>query len=280
MIRNMEPLRVPVGGNPFGEVIKNFGRAHSAKKASIDADRIIAVSGHVKEFLTNKWGLRPEKIGVVYHGVDIPTAPYHSSAFLNLECIVDRRFIFTAGSIRPARGLEDLLSAFGLVLDAVPGIKLVIAGSIDPGMGAYKSRLEKILKRSGVVSSVVWTGALTDMQMSWCYHNCSVFVMTSRAEACPNVVLEAMSHGCISVSTDTDPMPEFYADTALYYSAADHVMLAKAIQSALALDKSQRMERSANSKSRAALFSWDVCVNRTIQELVEAVKIFHGSYKE
>ncbi len=46
--------------------------------ACFKATRIIAVSKYTKNYLINRWQIEPEKIGVVYHGVDIPsdTASY------------------------------------------------------------------------------------------------------------------------------------------------------------------------------------------------------------
>ncbi len=54
--------------------------------------------------------------------------------------------------------------------------------------------------------------------------------MTSRAEACPNTVLEAMAHGAVSISTDQQPMPEFYGESAAYYRATDAAQLASQIE--------------------------------------------------
>lgn len=278
MVRNMEPLTVPFGGNPIFESIKNIGRYLQAKRACLNATRIIAVSNHVKCFLIEKWHIDPEHIGVVYHGIDLPIEnfKFNVPSFANK---IQGHFIFTAGSIRPARGLEDILIAFSKVYVKNPNLKLVIAGSTDPGMDKYRQRLEALIKYHSIDHSVLWTGPLTQDEMQWCYNNCQIFVMTSRAEACPNIALEAMAHGCICVSTETPPMPEFFRDAAVYYSPKNSEVLADRIIDVLSWDIDKKKEMSEKAKQRAAQFSWDVCAKKTIEQFQIAIEEFKTSQK-
>ena len=100
MVRNMEPLEVPFGGNTWVEGLRNVARAWEARRACRRATRVIAVSDHVRRFIISRWHIDEDRIGTVYHGVDGggPSSRPHDTA--------DRRTLFTAGSIRPARGLE------------------------------------------------------------------------------------------------------------------------------------------------------------------------------
>jgi glycosyltransferase involved in cell wall biosynthesis len=266
----MEPLSVPFGGNPLSEAIKNLGRAYSAKKACHKSTRIIAASEYVKNFLINRWGTAPDHIGVVYHGVDLLNGIACFRIAGALQYLQHEPFIFTAGSIRPARGLQDLLMAFKSIYRNNPGLKLVIAGSTDPGMAAYKSKLDSMIKASGIAANVYWAGSLSESEMSWCYQNCSAFIMTSRAEACPNVVLEAMAHGCACISTETPPMPEFFRDVAVYYPPNDGRTLGEAIQMVLSWDDGKKRKIFEQARNRASQFSWDVCAEKTVRELNKA----------
>jgi glycosyltransferase involved in cell wall biosynthesis len=267
MVRNMEPLSIPFGGNPLLEAIRNVGRAYSAKKACQEATRIIAVSHHVEDFLIRRWQIEPDRIGVVYHGVDYSDSSPRRPSFFESQgrC----RFIFTAGSIRPARGLEDVIRGHGVLHQDV---KLIIAGAVDPGMEAYKRKLDRLISECGTSASVIWAGPLSAHEMDWCYRHCDVFVMTSRAEACPNIVLEAMLHGCISVSTEAPPMPEFFADSALYYAPKDITTLARQINTALSIAQPRREVMSRRASDIASRFSWEICASKTVDELQKAVR--------
>ena len=95
--------------------------------------------------------------------------------------------------------------------------------------------------------------------------------MTSRAEACPNVVLEAMSYGCPCVSVRRDPMPEFFGDAAVYVARDDD---AEALSDALcgvleAPERAALLRRRAIS--RASLYTWSMTALRTVEELQCAI---------
>lgn len=272
MIRNMEPLTVPFGGNPWKEVIRNLGRAYMAKTACKRSTRVIAVSQYVKNFLKKKWNIESNKIGTVYHGAETP----HTLETLSIpDCLQNQKgdqYVFTAGSIRPARGIEDIIHALGILRGMGLFYKLVIAGGVDPGMEKYRRSLKNTAMKLGVETQIIWAGRLTEYEMSWCYYNCTVFVMTSRAEACPNIVLEAMAYGCVCISTETPPMPEFFRNTAIYYPPKNAKALAKIIETVLAWDDNQQNAMSEKAKKRAAEFSWDVCAEKTVAELEKAAE--------
>ena len=91
--------------------------------------------------------------------------------------------------------------------------------------------------------------------------------MTSRAEACPNTVLEALSCGALSVSTDQQPMPEFYRDAAVYYQARNPVDLARALECVLDSTREQREELRRRARAIATEYDWDTTARRTLETL-------------
>jgi glycosyltransferase involved in cell wall biosynthesis len=288
MVRNMEPLEVPFGGNSWREGAKNLVRAYTARRACARADRVIAVSEHVSDFLRSHWHLDAGRLGVVYHGIDPPDT-IEPPRPASLSVLGRNPFLFTAGSIRPARGLEDLvgalavaqtlpsvrsrpLSAAGVGAEGVDkGLQLVVAGQVDRGAEGYDRRLQDLAERGGVAHRIIWPGHLTAAEMSWCFRNAELFVMTSRAEACPNIALEAMSHGAVTVSGENAPMPEFFRDAARYYRPGDPSSLAVAIRETLALPRDEKEALRSKARSRAGDFDWDATAERTIAELRKVV---------
>jgi glycosyltransferase involved in cell wall biosynthesis len=256
MVRNMEPLTVPFGGNSVKEGIKNVARAWEARRASRRATRVIAVSEHVRDFIITRWRIDPVRVGMVYHGVD-------RAALVPRGVTTDPAVLLTAGSIRPARGLEDLVRALPLIDGS---IRLVIAGQVDPGCEGYAARLRQLTERLGVSTRVMWAGQLGSADMFSALQSCTAFVMTSRAEACPNTALEAMSHGCAVVSVDRAPMPEFFSDAALYYPTGDAPALAGQLR-AIVADNARRQRLAEAASHRAKAFTWEATKDRTIQEL-------------
>ncbi len=267
MIRNMEPLVSLPERNPISELIKNWLRARNARKAVEQADRVIAVSDFVRDFMIKKWGLAGEKISMIYHGND-------TSLKVNVnkpDVIPDNwagNFLFTAGSIRPSRGLGDILEAMPIIMSDNNEIKgLVVAGDTNPNMINYRRNLQNWVKSNNLTDYICWAGKMNEDEMSWCYRNCSGFVMTSRVESFGQIALESMTHGCLCVSADNPCLPEIFGDEATYYPPRDGKALAETITTILAWDENQRKIMSEKARKRATKFSWDICAESTVAEL-------------
>jgi glycosyltransferase involved in cell wall biosynthesis len=267
MVRNMEPLETPFAGSGWLESLRNAGRRYAAQRACRRATRIIAVSNHVRDYLTTEWGVANDRIGVVYPGVDIPSSGDLAARPAGLAAHVDAgRFLFTAGSIRPARGLEDAVHALAILAEQGTRIPLVIAGSVS-GSSSYATRIRSLAQSLGVAAQIVWAGQLSAAEMSWCHRHCAAFVMTSRVEACPNTALEALAHGTITVSSTRPPMPEFFGDAALYYTAGDAPSLAESLGVALKLDGPERERFAQRGIALARAFTWQRSATMTLDQL-------------
>lgn len=270
MIQNMAPLVSNIKDNLHREKLRYKAQTIEAKIAIKKADRIIAISNFVKEFLLNKWHVSADKICKIYFGTDSKiSVDSKKPSFIPENW--ENRFIFTAGSIDPFRGLEDILSAINLMSLQKRELKLVIAGNARESMLFYYKKLKDLLEKNNIASQICWTGYLNEEEIIWCYQNCCAFIMTSRVEACPNIVLEAMANGCVCISTDNPPMPEFFNDAAIYYPAMSGKALAEAIQRVLTWNDDKHKEISEKAKKRASQFSWDVCAERTVAELKKTI---------
>lgn len=271
MLQNMEPFICPTRGNPPLQKIKGMLRLRYARKAIARADRVIALSNFVKEHLIIRYGIPESRIGLIYHGVDMSQdAPLERPA--SIPAGWKGNFIFTAGSIRPARGLEDLLSALASLRSQ--GTRLppvLIAGEAEPAMERYRAKLIRWIEEHGLSSEVVWTGRLRASEMAWCYRRCLAFVMTSRVESFGQTAVEALSHGCVCISATNPCLPEIFGDAALYYPPGSVSALAGAIRFLIETATDQdRQFLAGKARRRAADFSWDICAERTVAELRKA----------
>ena len=268
MIQNMEPFADNLNENFFNKR-RLYIQYIVARRAIKKSDRVIAISRYVKEFLSYKWNIPKEKIGLVYHGIELPQLKEYIRP-KNIPKDWEGNFLFTAGSIRPARGLEDVLWAMKyLVLEKVNIKGLVIAGETESRMISYRKKLEKWIKLYGLSSKIYWAGKLSEKEMSWCYRNCKIFVMTSRVESFGMIAGEAMAHGCICISADNPCLPEIFGDAAIYYPPKDSQSLAKTIKSVFNWDSWQREKMAERARNWVAEFSWDICAESTVRELVK-----------
>lgn len=264
MVRNMEPLVAPISPlSPF-EVAKNLLRRTAAHQACRRATRCIAVSEYVADYLRRH--VEGARVDVVHHGAAPlpPPAPPHSA--------VGERFLFTAGSIRPARNLEDIIDAFAL-LDGPESrdLRLVIGGSSGSATKWYERSMRRRASAAGVEDRVRWVGQLSDAQMAWCYANCAAFVMTSRIEACPNTVLESMISKTPSISIELAPMTELYGDAALYYQPGHPGSLRTQLQRILT-DRGLQETLGAATFKRAHRFTWERTATLTVDVLEQSIR--------
>ncbi len=271
MLQNMEPFVCPFSGNPPIEKIKNWFRINNARKALKKADRIIAISKFVEIYLTNQLNIDSQKIGLVYHGIDKPNPCSEKPISVPENC---QKFLFTAGSIRPARGLEDVLEAMRYLMTQDIKMPLIIAGSVNPIMSRYQQRLKRWLDKNNLSANIVWTGSLSESEMAWCYQNCCAFIMTSRVESFGQCALEAISHGCLCISASNPCLPEIFRDSAVYYDPGNGKALGELINAVLSWDQSKKKQVSQRALERASQFSWNICADKTVQELKSAIVDF------
>lgn len=270
MVQNMLPM-VSISKNTMHERLRNYIQRHIAKRAVKKSQRVIAISNYVKEYLSHEWGIPSNRIGLIYHGICV-TAGKESKKADTIPKEWGTKYLFTAGSIDPYRGLEDIILAMKSLLTQGVKVRLVIAGDVRPTMLNYQNRLKDMIQKMNIASNVCWAGKLKEDEMLWCYQNCQAFIMSSRIEACPNIALEAMSHGCVTISANNPPLPEFFDDVAYYYEPYDGRSLAKSIHSVLTMMAKQKTYLSKKAVERASEFSWDITVEKTLNELRKATE--------
>jgi glycosyltransferase involved in cell wall biosynthesis len=271
-VRNMESLVQPFGNNTIPTGIKNLLRREMAKYACRKATRIIAVSQFVRNYLVEKLNIPSWKIGIVHHGIETPISS-DRTVKPNLQGrLTSEPFLFTAGSLVQYRGLEDIIRAMNLLKERYPVHKLLIAGASCRGTSGYEKQIKHLVDKFGIASSIVWLGHLSQAEMSWCFQHCEAFVMTSRIEACPNIALEALSHGCINISTSNPPMPEMFGDEALYYNADRPEDLVDRIIQVRSLTSVKKALMHDRARYLAEQFSWSVSAKKTFENLEQAIK--------
>jgi len=72
MIQNMEPFAENINESSFANKCRLCIQRLVARRAIKKSDRVIAISKYVKEFLIHKWNISEGKIGLVYHGIELP----------------------------------------------------------------------------------------------------------------------------------------------------------------------------------------------------------------
>jgi len=140
---------LPQPGQPMKKLIKKM--AH-------EADAVAVMINAAAERLVENYGLDPDKIVVIPHGVpDIPFGPtLPAKRRLNLPEV---NIISTFGLMSPGKGYEYAIEAMPQVIEKHPKTKLLIIGETHPVVKrkegeSYRRKLERLVKKHSLQNSV------------------------------------------------------------------------------------------------------------------------------
>jgi glycosyltransferase involved in cell wall biosynthesis len=164
-------------------------------------------------------GAAPESIRTVYNGVDPaafpPAGPEPADPVLSW-----------AGRVDPIKDLETLIRAFALVRAELPAARLRLFGGTPRGGEAYRERCEALAAQLGHGDAVTFEGRVDDIKDAYAAGN--VVMLSSISEGFPFTLIEAMSCGRATVSTDVGGVREAVGDAGLVVPPRDPAAMAAA----------------------------------------------------
>ena len=170
------------------------------------ADCVVGVSEGVTEDLAEFVSLPSEKLRVISNPIvasdigELARAPVDHAWFYGGDQV-----LVAAGRLQPQKDFPMLLRAFARVRSTRPA-RLVILGQ-----GPERSRLEALVEELELASDVELPGATTNPYAYMA--RSAAFILSSRWEGLPTVLIEAMSCGAPVIATDCPSGPrEILAD--------------------------------------------------------------------
>jgi len=161
------------------------------------AGKIIAVSHFVKKEIEELFNIAPEKIEVIYEGID---GSFKRCEKRNLD--LPESYILYVGTLEPRKNIEGLLKAFKEA--RLKGFKLVIVG----GKGWFYEGIFELVEQLGLKNEVIFPGYVPDGDLPEVYSRAKAFVFPSFYEGFGLPPLEAMACGVPVVSTKFEVLGE------------------------------------------------------------------------
>jgi len=270
MLRNMEPLLFKRYRYGSAASLRNHALRFQTVRSLPLADRVIAVSGFVRDYLVGVLGVHSARVRRIYHGRDLSFSCDGDAQVDGRELAalgVDGEFVFTCGSVLPYRRCEDVIAAFDKCLASrYKEAKLVIAGAGTDRR--YRQTIDRAIAEAGCADRILAVGNVPQGAMRALYRRCRLFVTATEIEACPNIAIEAMSSGCPILSGDSPPLPEIFGGCSLVFEARNVDDLARKMCLCWE-DEHLRRDLKARALGRAADFSWHECAEATFRAVVD-----------
>jgi glycosyltransferase involved in cell wall biosynthesis len=251
-------------GSPVREIVNRM-------TIGID-DQVIAVSEAARRVDIERGGAKPEKVVVIYNGVDLcdypPLTPdMRAEARSALGFPLGTKLVGTVARLHPSKGIDDLIKAAARVLARVPDTRFLVVGD-----GKQRAALKRLTDELGLAERVLFLGERHDVP--FLLAGLDLFVLSSREEGMGIALLEAMASGIPVVATAVGGVVEAVEDTVsgLLVPRGDVDRLAESIISMLNTPE-LAAEMAKNGRRRVeAMFSIDTTVERTEQVYEELLE--------
>jgi glycosyltransferase involved in cell wall biosynthesis len=160
------------------------------------SDVAVVVSRAVREEVMRSERVRPDRIVVLENGVDTQHFDIMDRDTARAQLGLDAQAIIVGavGRLSEEKGYHHLLDSVARARQRGVNLDLVLAGE-----GPERGRLEKQAQALGLDGHVKFLGVLRDVRPV--YAAIDIFALTSREEASPTVLLEAMACGRAAVAT-------------------------------------------------------------------------------
>lgn len=167
------------------------------------ADYVIAQTQEMADELIMQIKLQHEKVKVLQNPIDTESIqnklaagnPYDNDKTIKYVAI---------GRFVPAKGFDILVKAFGQIVLRQPNAVLYIVGDKDGTLAEYYARIAQLIEERGLSDKIHCIGFRDNPYIYMKYADC--FVLSSRNEGLPNVLIEALYIGTPTAATTCIPV--------------------------------------------------------------------------
>jgi glycosyltransferase involved in cell wall biosynthesis len=235
-----------------------FG-VHAAKK-------IITVSQSTKNDVVKTYGVDPDKITVIYLGVDEKFKPLGYDTVQNVldkHNLSFKKYILFTGTMQPRKNITRLVDAYiKLKKEYHIEEKLAIVG----GKGWLWEPIMKKIDEAGFKDSIKLLGYVESADLPALYNGASLLTLPALYEGFGLPPLEAMACGTPVVVSNISSLPEVVGEAGELVDPNSVDSIAEGILKVL-MDKNLQQDMSKKGEQRAKEFTWENTARKTLMVL-------------
>lgn len=243
---------------------KRFGYLTLTNLIAKRADHIIVPSNFVKEDVSKRLHISPDKITVTYEAAagtikEITLGENEKIKLLNKYGLTQPFVVYT-GSVYPHKNVDVLVNALekhNLLRELDLNLALICSRSV------FWERLSKRIADRKLQHWVKLLGFVEDEDVSKLYSLAIALVHPSKMEGFGLTGLEAMSVGLPVISSNASCLPEVYGDAALYFDPNDVDDLSSCLDTIMK-DQELRSGLATKGYLQARKYSWTKMAKETL----------------
>jgi glycosyltransferase involved in cell wall biosynthesis len=243
--------------------VERLNDHYVGKQVLKSADKIVVISNATKNYVLSL-GAQPEKVEVVYNGVDLdrfkllPTAREEIRRKQGIPqnaivAVTVRRLVYK-------NGIDTMIESAKIAIQTNPELVFLVIGK-GPDLAGIKAQIEKL----GISHNFILAGFVSDKDLPSYYNAADFFVLPSKSgEGLPLVALEAMACGLPVVATNVGGIGEVLISD---YGKLVPPNSAKAMAEAI-VEFAHFKRSSTKEKLRKVVekkFGWDANVDKMVK---------------
>ncbi len=239
-------------------------------RSTLRARHVIAVSEHTRNDVIELLNVRPERLTVVYSGVDSsfrPLPPAERDRFRQ-TVLNGRPYILHVGTLEPRKNLDVLIRAFGAMRRQ---LNLCHALALVGARGWMYESLFRLVTELELHDHVYFVDFVHPSELPLWYNCADLFVYPSAYEGFGLPVLEAMACGVPAVTSASSGPQELAGSACLTVEPGSQESLEVAIARGLQ-DTELREGMRQEGVRRARQFTWDETARATVRVYEQVVE--------
>ena len=231
------------------------------------ANTIITVSNYSKQDIIKTYGIKKEKIHVIYNGVGKSFSPINETEKVKVKKKISsgfNYFIFI-GSIHKRKNITNLLKAFDIYKKNTQSkTKLLIVGK----KRWWSKEMKKTYQKNNFKNDILFTGYLKEDMLPKVLASATGLCFPSLFEGFGLPIVEAMKCGVPVITSNTSSMPEICGEAGIKIDPEKVHEIANAINK-IENDENLRKKMIKLGLGRSKMFNWATASN----QLLEILKI-------